>query len=254
MGRGRVHGGGGACRPGRPIEACGTMLQLGGADANFAWGSDDSGEYLRGRGAISRARWSGRAGGASRPDALREQGTGTRQGHGGKWLKNSRLVATPGLQFDVDVDERDGGRGDAGNAGGVAKRARADFEKFFLHFAGEAADGAVVKPVGDGALLGFLEAIDGTLLLREVAGVFDFSLDGLEIVARLRGGRDALWAIVSGGFKELRSQIPQNGDELFNRNLRALEELGKRLAYGGGEVVASKVDGHRSSLVGTRAR
>jgi hypothetical protein len=101
----------------------------------------------------------------------------------GRALKRGGLFAATGLDFDVDVHQRDGGRRDARNARGVAQGARADFEEFLLHLAGEAADGAVVEPVRNGALLGLLEAIDGALLLMEVAGVLDFGLDGLELVS-----------------------------------------------------------------------
>jgi len=53
-------------------------------------------------------------------------------------------------------------------------------DELLLHLAREAADGGVVEPVGDGLGFGFLEALDGLLLLLEVARVFDFGFDGLE--------------------------------------------------------------------------
>jgi hypothetical protein len=72
----------------------------------------------------------------------------------------------------------------------VAEGAGADLEELLLHFAGEAADGAVVEPVGDRALFGLFQAIDGALLLVEIAGVFDFGFDGFEFVAGLGGERE----------------------------------------------------------------
>src|SRR6516225_1053236 len=93
-------------------------------------------------------------------------------------LESSSLFAAASLQFDIDVDQRNRGWRDAGDAGGVAEGAGADFQELLLHFAREAADGAVVEPVGNGSLLGLLETVDGALLLAEVAGVLDFGLHG----------------------------------------------------------------------------
>ena len=96
------------------------------------------------------------------------------------------LVAAAGLDFDVHVDQRDGGGRDSGNARGLGEGAGAHLGQLFLHFAGKAADRAVVEPIGDVALLGFLQAIDGALLLSEIACVLDFGFDGLEFVATSR--------------------------------------------------------------------
>ena len=65
----------------------------------------------------------------------------------------------------------------------MAEGAGANLDQYFLHFAGEAADRAVVKPLRDGVLLGFFQALDGALLLQEIAFVFDFGFDGLQVVA-----------------------------------------------------------------------
>ena len=146
----------------------------------------------------------------------RRQNDKTRESGVSASLQGGGLFAAAGLELDVDVHERDRGRSDSGNAGGVAESARTNFEELFLHLAREAADGAVVEPVGNGALLGLLEAIDRTLLLREIAGVLDFSFDGFEVVARLRGERNALRAIVLCGVEELMSQFLQNGGELLD--------------------------------------
>ena len=62
--------------------------------------------------------------------------------------------------------------------------------ELLLHLAGEAADGGVVEPVGDGFGFGFFEALDGLVLLLEVAGVFDFGFDRLEFDPDGRGEDD----------------------------------------------------------------
>ena len=89
----------------------------------------------------------------------------------------------PRLDLDVDVDQRDGRGGDAGDAAGLAQRAWADVHHLFVHLAREAGDLAVIEPVGNRALLGALQPLDGFGLLVEIAGVLDFGLDGLEFVA-----------------------------------------------------------------------
>ena len=94
-----------------------------------------------------------------------------------------KLFPPPRLDFDIDVDQRHRRRGDAGDAGGMAEGLGLDLEKLLLHFAREPANRAVVEPVRNAALLGFLQAIDGALLLIEISGVLDFGLDRLEFVA-----------------------------------------------------------------------
>ncbi len=101
-------------------------------------------------------------------------------------LDGGGLFAALGLNFDKHVHQGNGSGGYAGDAAGVGDGAGADFGQRFLHFAGEAADGLVVEPVGDVALLGFLETLDGAGLLLEISGVFDFGFDGLELVAEGR--------------------------------------------------------------------
>ena len=91
--------------------------------------------------------------------------------------------AFAGLELDEDVDEVDGGGGDAGDAEGLAEGAGADVGEFLAHFAREAADGGVVEPVRDVLALGGFEAVDGALLLGEVAAIFGFGFDGAPLVA-----------------------------------------------------------------------
>ena len=65
----------------------------------------------------------------------------------------------------------------------MAESARANFDELLLHLAGEAADRVVIEPFGNVALFGFLEALDGALLLLEIAFVLDFGFDGFKFVA-----------------------------------------------------------------------
>src|ERR1039457_6656285 len=81
------------------------------------------------------------------------------------------LFALAGLDFDEDVEQGDGGGGDAGESRGLADGLGAQAGELLLHLAGEAADGGVVEPGGDGFGFGFFEALDGLGLLLEVAGV-----------------------------------------------------------------------------------
>ena len=90
------------------------------------------------------------------------------------------MFALAGLDFDVDVEQGGGGGGDAGETRGLADGLRTELDELVLDLAGEATDGGVVEPVGDGFGLGFLEALDSLLLLLEVAGVLDFGFDRLE--------------------------------------------------------------------------
>ena len=92
----------------------------------------------------------------------------------------------PRLDLDEHVDQRDSGWRDSGNAAGLSQCAGADARQLFIHLAREAADLGVIEPVGDGALLGTLQSLDGFGLLVEVAGVLDFGLDGFQLVADFR--------------------------------------------------------------------
>lgn len=89
-----------------------------------------------------------------------------------------RSLLTPfGLDFDEDVHQGDRCRGDTGDAGSMSEGARTDSDQYFLDLAGKAADGSVVEPLRDGVLFGFLEAVDGALLLQKIACVFYFCFD-----------------------------------------------------------------------------
>ena len=70
----------------------------------------------------------------------------------------------------------------------MAQRSRTDALELLIHLARKAADFAVIEPVRDQPLLGLLQALDGLALLVKIAGIFDFSLDGLHLIAR--GGRE----------------------------------------------------------------
>src|ERR1700757_3584528 len=76
-----------------------------------------------------------------------------------------RLLGTPRLNFNKNVDQRDRRRGYAGNAAGLPDRARTDAQQFFFHLPRQAADGSVVEPVGNVALLRLLQPLDRLLLL-----------------------------------------------------------------------------------------
>ena len=101
------------------------------------------------------------------------------RGSGGILLDGSSLVAAFCLDFYEDVDQRHCGGGYAGNARGVAQSAGTNLDQYLLHFTGESADRAIVEPLRDGVLLGLFQAFDGSLLLQEIAFVFDFGFDGL---------------------------------------------------------------------------
>ena len=92
-------------------------------------------------------------------------------------LQCRSLLAAAGLDFYVNVHEGDCRRRDAWDAARLAERLWLDLAQLFLHLAREAADGVVVEPVRDAALLGFFKAIDGALLLVEIASVFDLRFD-----------------------------------------------------------------------------
>src|SRR5208282_4339877 len=101
-------------------------------------------------------------------------------------LKCRGLLPPPRLDLDIYVDQRNGRRGNSGNARGLAKRLRDDFPELLLHFARQTAHRAVVEPIRNAPLLGLLQAVNGALLLVEVSGIFNFSFDGLELVPDFR--------------------------------------------------------------------
>ncbi len=98
---------------------------------------------------------------------------------GGAALRVRQLA----LQLNRHVHQGERGGSDAGNAAGLADGDGADALQRFAHLAREAADGAVLDPLGNGDGLGSLELFDGLLLLLEVAGELDLGFDGAGFVA-----------------------------------------------------------------------
>ena len=121
----------------------------------------------------------------------------------------ARRLCLP-CNLDRHVDERERGGRDAGDAAGLADGDGADALEGFAHLAREAADGAVLEPVGDGDGFGGFELFDGFLLLLEVAGEFDFGFDGAGFVAA--GGAD------DGGIDAVESR-PTGARSLRNSRL-----------------------------------
>jgi len=118
-------------------------------------------------------------------------------------------VAPRALQPNGNVNERERGGRDAGNAAGLADGDRADAFEYFAHLAREAADGAVLDPSGDGDGLGGFELCDGLPLLLEVAGEFDFCFDGAGFVAEaLRAIEESLTAPTPSWFPTLGPDFP----------------------------------------------
>src|SRR6185312_7764196 len=66
----------------------------------------------------------------------------------------------------------------------MPQRPRTHALELFIHFARQATDFSVVEPLGDYALLGFLEALNRLALLVKIARIFDFRFHGLHLVAR----------------------------------------------------------------------
>src|SRR5208283_1618857 len=94
---------------------------------------------------------------------------------GAGWPLNGRGLFPPArLNLDIDVDERNRGGRDSGNTRSLPDGLRLHLAQLLLHFARQAADGVVVEPLGDVALLGFFQAVNSPLLLVEIAGIFDF--------------------------------------------------------------------------------
>ena len=96
------------------------------------------------------------------------------------------LRTASALHANRHVDQAERGRRDAGNAAGLADGDGANALEGFAHLAGEAADDAVVDPVGNGDGFGGFELVDGLALLVEIAGELDFGFDGAGFVAQLR--------------------------------------------------------------------
>ena len=129
-----------------------------------------------------------------------------------------RLREAAGLDLDENVDQRNRRRGHTGNAARLGQSARAHALQFFVHLAGEAADRGVIKPFGDGALLGLLQPLNGALLLLQLAGILDGGLDGFQFVADGRTDHHR----GRGGIEEVRHQRLKNGHKSFDGDFGTL--------------------------------
>jgi len=75
----------------------------------------------------------------------------------------------------------------------MTKCAWANFRQLLLHLARKPADRRVTKPLRYGPLLGFFQAINGALLLLEIAFVFDLGFNGFQFVAEGRRERTVIF-------------------------------------------------------------
>src|SRR5260370_34667855 len=80
--------------------------------------------------------------------------------------KRSCLLVPPRLNLDVDVYQRNRGRGDPGDTRSLRQCARAHSLQLLVHLAGASADQLVVYPIGNCALFALLHPLDVSLLLR----------------------------------------------------------------------------------------
>src|SRR6266851_398325 len=80
-------------------------------------------------------------------------------------LDYGRLFPPLRLNFNEHVHQRNRSWSDPRNARSMCEGARTDLDQCFLYLAGKSADRTVVKPQRNGTLLGFLEPLDGALLL-----------------------------------------------------------------------------------------
>src|SRR5580658_7759464 len=124
--------------------------------------------------------------------------------------------------------------------------------ELFLHLAREPADRAVVKPARDGPLFRFFHSLHGSLLLAQVALVFDLSFHGLEFVShfgrkRRRGFERNRTEFFSFSGKERRIQLPEDGRQPLNYDLWALQQLSTGLADCGTPVASQVSSAGRDS-------
>jgi hypothetical protein len=151
------------------------------------------------------------------------------------YLDYGSLLTSLRLDFDEDVHQRYRCRGYAGDAGSMSEGARTNSDQYFLDLAGKAADGTVVEPLRDGALFGFLEAVDGSLLLQKVAFVFDFGFHRFELVAECGRNTGHGFARIYTDFifiEELWGEFTEQWDQALDRNFGALKQLSQALANG----------------------
>lgn len=105
------------------------------------------------------------------------------------------------LDLYIHIDERHRSRSYARNARGVSQRARTHTLEFFIHLAREAADLAVVEPVGNDALLGLLHRSMDLRCWSRWPRVFDFGLDGFHLVARCGRKMFRTWLVIPTAVK-----------------------------------------------------
>jgi len=109
------------------------------------------------------------------------------------------LIASLCLNFYVDINQGHCRRSDSRYARRVTKGTRANLDQLFLHLARKPTNRVVVKPFGNVTLLGFLQPLDGELLLLQIAFIFDLCLYGLEFIANRRGENvGSYWLLVIG--------------------------------------------------------
>src|SRR5258706_6835494 len=144
-------------------------------------------------------------------------------------LQSRSLLPPLGLNFDVNIDQRNCGWCNPRDARSLDQRFRRDVAKLFLHPARQPTDGPVVKPIRNAALLSLLQAVNSALLLVEIAGVLDLDLKRLELITDFGGN---LCHRGHGGrtIKKIRDDVTQHGRDLFNSNCGTLQHLCKRLA------------------------
>ena len=146
------------------------------------------------------------------------------------WTSESAAGVTPGMRLAWPM---------------VMGRTRSSV---LAHLAREAADGAVLDPVGNGDGFGGLEFFDRFLLLLKVAGELDLGFDGAGFVAKSRafdGGPElASHPIFSSSAEELKigwgtqtwKIVAEGGEERLDGDFRALEQLRPGEAGGRGLI------------------
>ena len=92
-------------------------------------------------------------------------------------LQRGLLGGAPLEEFDVAVDEGNGGGGDAGDARSLSEGERADARQLLHDFARKPGNLVVIEPVGDATRFGALHPLDLLLLLLEIAFVLEIRLD-----------------------------------------------------------------------------
>src|SRR5215469_12334077 len=108
----------------------------------------------------------------------------------------------------------------------MAQRARTDVGQLLLHFARETTHRSIVKPLWNIALFRFFQALNGTVLLLEVACVLDFSFDRLEFVAHGGGEKTLVGGSRIGAVfrsEKVWGQLAQNWGKSLDRHFGALE-------------------------------